>query len=608
MPHRRGIAYSVNTCKRHNPSNVGGFERVHRMLAFYDKELERRSMTSRPLSKSVADVSAFLSNLPKDAYEEEKKLVQEYKEGLPIGKACDWHFCNCTICATTIATSGRIFNKQRMMAKRNARRHYHDNGFAETTTNFGASTGLTLKELLDGFRYSSHHSEEGDFDAMDTDIAEASPNDPRQPQSDKTTLELRLPWNDGADVCGQRGSEIGIKEDDLSNPNAREVLRIIMDILERKVLYNRTSADVTGELQNWKQSTFVLESIREMLPEDENQMLTLVDKLIGIRQYIYKVCRTKLCGHIFRCESRDLDNCPRCGEPKAKAGHLHHFSLIETLRALYKTKNGAKLLQYKQLRQEEPTEYRGNGGSWDVFHTKAWKDIMESDPLMPQDERNIGIQICTDGFQIFKGKDSPSMWPISVSLLNLPPWIRYRATMTFMVSVLPMGIDSIDSCLEPLMDELNYLYQVGLQLIDPMDPTAGEFTLRATLVRVTVDYRGLPKIYLWAQSPSPHGCFFCHNVGFRVHEFNKPIYPGAWRWLSRRKEDMDLREACSSMHNGCLSSEEGKPITRWHESVMEVCKPLEAYRKSLNPKTHNVGVYEANMANWVYPLFLSCHI
>ena len=75
-------------------------------------------MTSRPLSKSVVDVSAFLSNLPKDAYEEKKKLVQEYKEGLIIGKACDWHFCNCTIYATTMATSGGIFNKQRMMAKK----------------------------------------------------------------------------------------------------------------------------------------------------------------------------------------------------------------------------------------------------------------------------------------------------------------------------------------------------------------------------------------------------------------------------------------------------------------------------------------------------------
>ena len=86
MPHRRGIAYSINTCKRHNPSNVGGFERVHRMLAFYDKELERRSTTSRPLSKSVADVSAFLSNLPKYAYEVEKKLVQEYKRASLLAK------------------------------------------------------------------------------------------------------------------------------------------------------------------------------------------------------------------------------------------------------------------------------------------------------------------------------------------------------------------------------------------------------------------------------------------------------------------------------------------------------------------------------------------
>ena len=59
-------------------------------------------------------------------------------------------------------------------------------------------------------------------------------------------------------------------QDDLEDANKAEVFRLIMDILERKVLHNRTATDVTGELRNWRQSPVVHEHVRGLLPEDES--------------------------------------------------------------------------------------------------------------------------------------------------------------------------------------------------------------------------------------------------------------------------------------------------------------------------------------------------
>ena len=62
-----------------------------------------------------------------------------------------------------------------------------------------------------------------------------------------------------------------------------------MDIIKRESLYDKTSIDVIAELQYWNQITFVLLPIQEMFPKDEYQILTSVDKLIGIRQHTNKV-------------------------------------------------------------------------------------------------------------------------------------------------------------------------------------------------------------------------------------------------------------------------------------------------------------------------------
>ena len=63
---------------------------------------------------------------------------------------------------------------------------------------------------------------------------------------------------------------IGMNEDDLMETTKCEVFQIIMDILTRKVLHNRSAIDVIGELQNWKQSFAVRQDVRDLLPKDGN--------------------------------------------------------------------------------------------------------------------------------------------------------------------------------------------------------------------------------------------------------------------------------------------------------------------------------------------------
>ena len=190
---------------------------------------------------------------------------------------------------------------------------------------------------------------------------------------------------------------IGINEDSLIDTTKCEVFRIIMDILTRKVLHNMSAIDLTGELQNWKQSFAVRQDVRDLLPEDDNQLTTIVDNVIGIRRYTYDVCATKHCNHVSRCASMDEEACPRCGQPRSASLKMYHFSLIETLRALFKFPLLASYLQFNAKYHARRDIFEEEGACFDIFDTPCWREIMGADPYLSCDPRNIGLQLCTDG-------------------------------------------------------------------------------------------------------------------------------------------------------------------------------------------------------------------
>ena len=98
---------------------------------------------------------------------------------------------------------------------------------------------------------------------------------------------------------------IGMNQDGLTDTTECEVFRTIMDYLRRKVLYDSSAVDVTRELKNRKQSSAVSQDARDLLPEDGNQIMTIVDNFIGIRCYTYDICATKHCHNVFCCISID---------------------------------------------------------------------------------------------------------------------------------------------------------------------------------------------------------------------------------------------------------------------------------------------------------------
>ena len=605
LPHEKGSLHSVETCERHN----GSFTRVRKLLNDYKFEVDRRAPATMEDAQpeSVATAVSFLRRLPAEALEREKSAFQQYlnSNSSMLGTR---FFCNCTRCASRSSETLGWFQACRAITYRTLGRHEDKNGRGEPCTSFGVTEPLSLSHLQHAFsmvhqpgleRALTPHEEPSFGDRSEempatdlegpssrrrgVNLQERSQQAPPHPSP--VDLEAHLPGRDGATCRGQRGGVIGMHEDDLEDANKAEVFRLIMDILERKVLHNRTVADVTGELRNWRQSPVVHEHVRGLLPEDESQMLSMVDSIIGINRFTYDVCATKKCHHVFRCETTDAHICPRCGEERSTSLKMYYFSLIDTLRALYKSPQLARYLQFNY--KDHPERVMEEGGRWDVFDTPCWKRTMGTDPYLSRDPRNIGLHLCTDGFQITKRKDSPSIWPISINFLNLPPWLRYKAAMTFMVTLLPKEITSIDTCFQPLIDELRYLYYVGLELEDPTEHQCKAFNMRAGVVKVTADYRGLPKIYLLGQSPSVHGCFYCKNMGLKIKEFKKTIYPGAWKWLGNVDEDdFTLRSVCSSLNN--KSSEEVdpcmlQPAIRHHQDIADSCRNVEETRMALDP-------------------------
>ena len=109
----------------------------------------------------------------------------------------------------------------------------------------------------------------------------------------------------------------------------------------------------------------------------------------------------------------------------------------------------------------------------DVHDAPIWQHLQE-DPTMCRPSQletiKLGLAICGDGVQPFKGKQakSHSMFCIALSVLNLPPWLRdsLRGSLLAMVVPGPHEPKDCQPYLDILTDELLMLYEVGMRVWD----------------------------------------------------------------------------------------------------------------------------------------------
>ena len=123
------------------------------------------------------------------------------------------------------------------------------------------------------------------------------------------------------------------------------------------------------------------------------------------------------------------------------------------------------------------------------------------------------------------------MWPIMLTLLNLPRKFRNLFTNILLVGIVPgnegMEPKSLDPFLEILVDEL-------LQISDSTlhDAYAGApFKAKASILLHVLDYPGISKVMGVVGSGGIQGCAFCSLSGERSEQLHKTVYLQNRRFL-----------------------------------------------------------------------------
>ncbi|KAD7477470.1 hypothetical protein E3N88_00606 [Mikania micrantha] len=156
---------------------------------------------------------------------------------------------------------------------------------------------------------------------------------------------------------------------------------------------------------------------------------------------------------------------------------------------------------------------------------KAWKHFDSINPDFANEIRNVRLGLCTDGFNPNNSNSNPfSLWPIFLTVYNLPPWMSLKDSFINLSLVIPgrkSPGQNVDVFLRPLIDELKQLYAEGIKVFDAYRKE--NFMMKAILLWTVSDFPAYAMLSGW----STHGnlaCPYCmgDTQAFRLHVGGKP--------------------------------------------------------------------------------------
>ncbi|XP_049378076.1 uncharacterized protein LOC125842815 [Solanum stenotomum] len=176
-------------------------------------------------------------------------------------------------------------------------------------------------------------------------------------------------------------------------------------------------------------------------------------------------------------EDSELINCKFCSHPRFKRSkHQHskkktnisykkmyYFPLTPRLQRLYASNATAKHMRWH-------SEHERDGVMHHPSDSPACKHFDQKYPHFASEVRNVRLGLSTDGFQPFgQSGQQYSSWPVIVTPYNLPPWICMKDEYMFLSVIVPGPKNpkqKIDVFLQPLIEELKELWEVGVQTYD----------------------------------------------------------------------------------------------------------------------------------------------
>ena len=171
--------------------------------------------------------------------------------------------------------------------------------------------------------------------------------------------------------------------------------------------------------------------------------------------------------------------------------------------------------------------------------SEAWKEFDDKHVEFVFDPRNVRLGLAANGFNPYGNMSTMhSTWLVVLVPYNLPPWMCMKRSSLILSLVIPgptsPGI-AIDVYLQPLVEELRELWDVGVESFDASSNT--RFQLRATLMWTINDFPAYADIFGW----STKGLLACpccmdDTESHYLKHGQKVCYMGHRRWLDNDHE------------------------------------------------------------------------
>jgi len=146
---------------------------------------------------------------------------------------------------------------------------------------------------------------------------------------------------------------------------------------------------------------------------------------------------------------------------------------------------------------------------------EAWKSFDLLHPEFSVDSRNVRLGLTSDGFNPFRNMStSHNTWPVMLVPYNLPLWMCMKQTSFILSPIIPgpslLGMD-IDVYLQPLIEELQELWNVGVRTFDALKKN--NFVMRAQLMWITNDFPAYADLSGWPKKGGMHVLTVCIQHG-----------------------------------------------------------------------------------------------
>jgi len=215
--------------------------------------------------------------------------------------------------------------------------------------------------------------------------------------------------------------------------------------------------------------------------------------------------------------------CPKCGsgrylseQSKLAGRRFTYLPLMPRLHRLFGNHNIAQALQSHCIVQDD------NNSIFDIHQSLFWKRVYSTTGIFQGDHRGISLALCTDGVNPFAhNKVSYSMWPIILTLLNLPRSIRNKFASIMLVGIIPgnraQESQSLNPYLDILVDEL--LELSNCTLFDAYQNAS--FECKVAVLLYVLEYPGICKTMSMVGSGGFRGCMFVTFKGCGMKIFTK---------------------------------------------------------------------------------------